>query len=269
MKLNRFIYSTDENPNYIYSWPLVSKITRKIFDCDISLAFITNKNEDDTLVQRMKEFGNVHLFKIIDGMPIGNQAKVSRMFTATLYPDEVCVLNDVDLLPLQKDFLVNLLDAVPSNGLAAIGRNAYDGASEIGLSGKFPMIYTSAMGKIFKEIVNPNDLSYEKTLKQWINMRIIDHKEAINNSHDCFSDESLLRALIHLWRDNNRVIYLNRPDFIGMRATKRIDRANWNIDKEILNNNGYIDAHLPKPLNIDMLKIIMEHFNLLSKDIIL
>lgn len=266
MKIDRFIYSTDENPNYIYSWPLVSKVTKKIFDCDVSLAFITDRCDDDKLVDRMKEFGNVHLFKTMCSIPIGNQAKVSRMYTATLYPEEVCVLNDVDLLPLQKDFLINLLHIVPDDCLAAIGRNAYDNSAE---AGKFPMIYTSAKGKIFNEIINKNNLPYEETLNQWVDIKIIDYKESINGQHYNFSDESLLRALIHLWDNKNKVVYLDRNDFVGMRATKRIDRANWRINQKALNENYYIDAHLPKPLNVDMLLPVLEHFNISKEEIIL
>lgn len=266
MKIDRFVYSTDENPEYMNSWPLVAQVTKKIFGCKVSLAFITNKNKDDELVKKMKNFGEVFLFKTINGIPVGNQAKVSRMYVSTFYPKEICVVNDVDLLPLQKDFLMRLLENIPNDHMAAIGRNAYDNSLE---AGKFPMIYTSAMGKTFKEIINPNNLNYEDTLKQWINLRVIDRKESINNPHSSFSDESLLRALIYLWKDKNRVVYLDRPDFVGMRATKRIDRANWSIDENILNNRGYIDAHLPKPLRIDMLFPILAHFNLEIGEILL
>ena len=33
-------------------------------------------------------------------------------------------------------------------------------------------------------------------------------------------------------------------------AFERIDRGNWKIDKELLKSGSYIDAHLPRPLNI-------------------
>ena len=232
MKIDRFVYSTDENPEYMNSWPLVSMVTKKIFGCKVSLAFITNRNEDELIV-KMRKFGEVFLFKTIDGIPVGNQAKASRMFLATLYPEEICVINDVDLLPLQKDFLVGLLDGLPDDYLVTVGRNAYHNSLE---EGKFPMIYTSAKGKIFKEIINPNNLGYIDTLGQWMHTNVIDHKEAISKPFTVFSDESLLRALIYSWKNKHRVVYLDRPDFVGMRETRRIDRANWHIDKTMLNN---------------------------------
>lgn len=265
MKIERFIYSTDENPNYIYNWPLVSKITKKIFNCNVSLAFITNRCENDRLVNRMKEFGEVYTFKTIDVIPVGNQAKVSRMYLASTYGSEICVLNDIDLFPLQKDFLENLLYDVPNDCLAAIGGNAFK--KHIGF-GKFPMVYTSASGNTFKEIINPDDLKYEDLLKKWMDMKIFDGQEAINSPHNIFSDESLLRALISFWKNKNKIIKLDRNDFIGMRAQKRIDRVNWKIDSSILNNN-YIDAHVPRPFNIDLLFPILEYFNISKEEIIL
>lgn len=259
MKIDRFIYSTNENANYVYCWPVVSQITRKLFGCKITLAFITNKNEKDVVVKRMKEFGEVILFKPIDGILTGNQAKVSRMLLATHYPQEVCVINDVDLIPLQRQFLTSIIEPIDNHFLVAIGRNAYVNSSE---AGKFPMVYTTGTGEMFKDVINSQNLSYEKAIKQWIGLRVIDEREAINSPPDRFSDESLLRALILRYAHKDKIIYIDRPDFCGMRAKKRVDRSNWNIDLNKLHSGWYIDAHLPRPLNANYDKVekILEFF---------
>jgi len=253
MKINRFIISTNENENYIHCWPIVSQITKKLFNCPSTLAFITNRNNDDSLVKKFKQFGDVVLFTPIEGIPTGNQAKVARMYLATKYQDEICVINDVDIMPLQSNFLTNKVLPIENNKIVAIGANAYRNTKD---DGKFPMIYTTALGKTFEEVINPKKMSYKDLLLSWKHTKQIDGKEIISNSPDKFSDESLLRSLISDWKErDDRVVYLNR-NFDGYKAVERIDRINWSVDINKLKKWWYIDAHLPRPLNTNMSKII-------------
>ena len=99
-------------------------------------------------------------------------------------------------------------------------------------------------------------------------MNIFDKKESINNMPYDFSDESLLRALISIWR-NKKIIYLDREDFIGMRAKKRIDRSNWLIDKELLNIKYYIYAHMPTVFDVKKICLILKHFDIKESEVIL
>jgi len=63
-------------------------------------------------------------------------------------------------------------------------------------------------------------------LSSWCSIvdNTIDGKESINQSHSNFSDESLLRYLIKETKSEDLFKHFHREDFVGMRATKRIDR---------------------------------------------
>jgi len=255
MKIDYFIYSTNENPNYVYCWPLVAQITKKLFGSKVALAFITERDEMDSLVTFFRQFGEIYLFKSIIGIPTGNQAKVTRMYLASTFND-VCCLNDVDILPLQNNFLTTKLDPLSTENFVTIGANAYNGTSD---AGKFPMIYTTAKGCTFQNLINPKSLSYLDLLKSWCGIKKFDDKESVNNDPAYFSDESLLRLLISNWPEKSKVIYLNR-NFIGYRAVERIDRIDWGIDLNKLKTGWYIDAHLPRPLNGNLINPLKEYF---------
>ncbi|MGD0342911.1 MAG: hypothetical protein ABSA76_14505 [Bacteroidales bacterium] len=256
MKIDYFIYSTNENVNYIYCWPLVAQVTTKLFGCKVALAFITEREKTDPLVKFFQQFGEVYLFKAIEGIPSGNQAKVTRLYLASILSDVICCLNDVDILPLQSLFLTEKLNLIPSEKFVTIGANAYKKTVD---TGKFPMIYTTARGEIFKNLINPQNLSYISLLQSWCGLKKFDNKESLNNIPSCFSDESLLKLLISNWSDKLKVVYLDR-NFIGYKAVERIDRVDWNIDMNKLKAGWYIDAHLPRPLKSNLIKPLTEYF---------
>ena len=260
MNIDKIITTTTEDPNYIQCWPLTAQLAKHWFDCEVILGFITDRSEDDPVVENLRKYGTVKLFKPIEGIPEANQAKVTRMYLATLYPDNICTLNDVDIAILQDKFLLNSLQPVPKNNIAAIGANAYMGGED---RGKFPMIYTSALGTTFKEIVNPNDYDYETLLKTWIGSRVVDHKEDISSHPSKFSDESLLRALLSIWDKPNRVTHIHR-NFRGCTAIERIDRIHWAAKTDLLKDDWYIDAHLPRPLlsHRNQIQPILDRFNI-------
>ena len=253
MKITRFITSTNENENYLYCWPLVAQVTKKLFGCRISLGFITSRSKEDPLVDYFREFGEVWVFNPIDGIPQGNQAKVTRLYMASMYTagstntsdNDICCINDVDILPLQSKFLIDGVKDIPNDRLVAIGANAFLNTVD---KGKFPMIYTTAESSIFDGLINPDNFDYVDLLQSWKGLKKFDGMESIDNDPKRFSDESLLRLLIDKWSNKDKVFHVDR-NFIGYRAVERIDRANWQIDENKLRNGWYIDSHLPRPLN--------------------
>jgi len=246
MQITRFITSTNEWENYLYCWPLVAQVTKKLFGCETTLGFITTRSNEDPLVNYFRKFGEVQIFAPIDGIPSANQAKVTRLYLASSKPyGDVCCINDVDILPLQNNFLIGCLSEAPEDSLVAIGANAFLNTVD---SGKFPMIYTTAKSLTFLELINPMRMPYSVLLNSWKGLRKFDGREDLSNDSKAFSDESLLRLLIDRWDGKDRIFHRDR-NFIGYRAVERIDRARWHIDRNKLENMWYIDAHLPRPLN--------------------
>jgi hypothetical protein len=259
----RIITTTNEIDLYIDFWPTVAQNWINYLGFDkISLGFITNRSEDDELVIRMREFGEVILFKPLDNIPSGNQSKATRMYLASQYENDYCILADIDMYLLNIELSNHWFSKVNDSNLLAIAPNAYYNTPE---QGKFPMYYTTAKGSTFKEFVNPNNLEYKDLFNSWSGIRIFDNKESITNPFIHYSDESMMRALLSKWERKNDIIFIEREDFYKMRASKRIDRSYWQqFDENIMNNNGYIDCNPLRPLrnNIEKVSPILEYMKL-------
>lgn len=240
---DRVVLSCNEDPKYIGFWPVVSMAWQKLFDCEVSLAFLTNRSQEDDMVNRMEEFGEVVTFHPIEGIPQPNLAKVIRHILASNYGEDRCVINDIDLLPLQRDYLQGILSKSKGSTLITTGKDLYKDKEE----GKFTMGYLSAYGHVIRQVINPQNLGYEDLVESWIGLRVFDDKEDIssrihNEKPESFSDESLWRALLINYE--RPVIHCPR----GFSDDQCIDRSRWNhwtMDK--LKGGHYVEAHLPRP----------------------
>lgn len=247
---DRVVLSSNEDPKYLDFWPIVSNVWRKLFDVEVSLAFLTNRENSDPFIKDLREHGDVVLFKPVGTIPQPNLAKVIRHILATAYRDERCQIHDIDFLPLQTEYINNLLKTTSGSTLVTTGKELYKGAEE----GKFQISYMTANGSVFKDIVNPENMFYADLIDSWIGLKIFDDKEDIFNrihheNPNCFSDESLFRALLS---ENPHVsLHCNR----GFTSEQCLDRANWALDETKLKSGQYVEAHLPRPYNANSERI--------------
>jgi hypothetical protein len=232
------------------------------------LSLITNKEEKQW--EWMREFGEVIRVKENPEIPSGNWAKLARWWLYFKYEDELGIVSDMDMLPLQRDYFTELPGDYNSDKHLIL-KGTYD----MSQSGKFPGCYMMATGKVWKDILKPDE--YEDIFewaRQYYNYRLYDHKEALTTPYSIFSEESLMRAVVLQWDPyGEKTIRLTRPGgwFHGIKSTSlRVDRSQWpqkkgwelmgfTPDKKYPNNLArpdhpppnegyYIDAHLPRPL---------------------
>jgi hypothetical protein len=251
MKLfDRIVLSCNEDPKYIGFWKPISLAWQKLFDVQVTLAFLTHREQEDDLVVSMGEFGEVVTYKPFPDIPQPNLAKMIRHIQAGTYGDERVLINDIDLLPLQSKYLTKILEKTTGQTLITTGRDLYHGKEE----GKFTMGYLCGNGSVFREIINPNQLSYFDLIDSWIGLKVFDDKEdiasRIHHEHpDTFSDESLWRALLINYE--RPVLHVPR----GFKDDQNIDRANWQYDSKKLYAGHYVEAHLPRPFSAHQEKI--------------
>jgi hypothetical protein len=268
----RIITTTNENDTYIQFWPTMAQNWRNFCGMEkITLGFITEREDDDPLVIEMRKYGEVILIKPLNGIDNGVQAKVTRLYLSTQYPDDYCLIADIDMYVLNSDFVWDhWFSKIEENKLLAIGGNSgcYTGEHV----GHFPMAFTTAKSNIWKEVINKENLSYEDLLNSWKGMNVFRAAESTSNKFGAFSDESLLRGLIGLWDNYNNRLAFNHPkvkhtqrdDWRGCIAVRRIDRIKWGIDINNLNNGYYIDSQPVRPFNnnIDKLKPILNYLGI-------
>jgi len=237
---NRIILSTDDNDMYRSFWPIVAKAWKKLFDVKVSLAYVTNSPKPE-LLKKMREYGDVFVYTPVKDVPVGNQAKMARFFLAAEeYPDEVCMVNDIDTAPLNRDYFIRVLEDRRADHLLAVGAELYVGTPH---EGKFPIGEITAEGDVFKRIVNPKGLDFDKYINSFKKISEYDHKEDISVPSSVFSDESLLRVLIS--RSNVPVIHTPRNVNI---AEDWIDRSWWRVDEVKLQSGGYVLVNFLRPL---------------------
>ena len=240
MIVDHLVLSTNDDPRYYEFWPVVSQAWKKLFpEINLVLAYVSY-NEDR--VPELEKYGKVVHYYPLDGIPVQNQAKVSRMFAMSLL-DGYVMMNDIDIMPLSRDYTEYCCSFIEKDKITCIGTDTYEGSTE---AGKFPISYFCGDSAAISEVVNPEGLTYSELLNSWVGMKDIDHKEDISRNIDpenpeCFSDESLIRALINRWEGKD-----TRVNRVPRRLTHGGDalcRANWNIEKGM----KYFHAHMPRP----------------------
>ena len=244
MSFERIVLSTDENENFIYFLPLVAAAWKKFFPkVEVDVAFVTSRFNADPLVLEMRKYANVKIFHKLEGYPSGNLAKVARFYLATTKTDSVCMIEDMDTIPLQTKFFADRTSQREEGKLLAVGAEVLKGTDH---EGKFPISTMTAEASTFMNMLNPKKLSFPELVASWRNLRIFDHKEDITNPASSFSDESLMRALISRWdKDSSRVTHVDRAIDIH---NEWIDRSWWSIDEFRLSEGGYVTCNMLRPL---------------------
>lgn len=224
VKIDRVILGCDANPMYLEFWPLVAKTWTEIVGVRPTLALIASKEVyiDETL-------GDVIRFEPIANIPTSFQAQIMRLLLPAYFENEVCIISDMDMIPLQRDFFVNNVSTCPDDSFIIFN----DRGRYIGNSPEYLMCYIVAQGKTFKEIFCLSDTTeIPDRLCQWY-MRNLGWT----------SDQQILFEAVNNWQHyNSRVIKL------GYAEPQRIDRAFWHYNKDLVRTRKhYVDSHLLRP----------------------
>ena len=222
-KIDRVIVATNSNPLYAQFWPIVARFWKDVVGVQPTLAFIEDgpADLDETL-------GDVVRFKPIPGVSPGVQAQAMRLLLPTLFPEEGCILSDIDMIPLQKEYFTELVKDAPQDAFIVYRPTAYAPSYK-----RYPMCYVAAQGKTFKEIFNEHDRPFHELINEWIGYR-----------WGFCTDELVMHKLLHAWPQfEKKCIKLAHE----MHPQQRIDRSDWRYDKKLLKKRWYIDSHMVRP----------------------
>lgn len=240
MKLpfDKVVVSSDDSPVFLNFWPIVCASWKKYFGITPTLAFVSNRDENDHLVRRLKSCGEVVLVPEVENIPRANQAKIARFYVASKLKDQVCLIEDIDTVPLKPDYVLDRLSKRESGKILAIGREIHVEP------GKFPISNVTSEGENFAKLFNPHELGFKEFVESLIGLKVFDRKEDPSNSPDRFSDESLIRALVKI---NNVEDLMQHIDRNSDPMVDWIDRSWWRIDEERLRNNSYTSCNFIRP----------------------
>lgn len=196
----------------------------------------------------MQYHEDITILKEIQGIKSANQTKIARLFLASLQGNDVCMIQDIDLIPLTREYTKKILGFRKPNEYLCVGGSIYAGTKD---DGKFPMAFFTTEGKNFQSLCNPENVPWERFVNQFIGMKIFDNQEDITSQIDnrdpmCFSDESLVRALFKLRNINrNHIHHVSR--FMDEIEMNRLDGCYWNFSKQKLEAGVYYEAHALRP----------------------
>ena len=248
MGFHQVILSCNEDPVYMEFWPLVSWAYKKIFpEATVHLAYLTLQNTDNGYAD---EHGKITSFNPLPGIPEFAQAKMIRYILASQQGDDVCYIDDIDLFPLSRPFILSKTNNRKKGHLLCVGGEVYDNI------GSYPASQMTAEGNVWKQLINPHNKTYSELWDEWKNTpTMFDRREnpcIVTNwdKDDYFSDERLIRRLLHLNPVPKQEMergYTNYLDATIDRHTFKSNENFWEYDREKLKNHGYVNAHGIRP----------------------
>lgn len=228
MKIDTVILSSNDNPNYIQFWPIVSEAW-SLMGVEPILIY--------TGEQKLNLKGNVINFfsKNIDSSFV---AQNIRILYPSLLDGNTCLVSDIDNLPLSKKYFVDSVlnfnddsfiiyrpDACPPNMIS--------------------MMWNAASSSTWKEIFNiDSEKNLEKNLKKWYTK-----KYAIEGTA-WYTDQIKLRKYVNKFSKKNksRIVELDDTELGFFRFNRNRLEKHFNMIQENPNLE-FTDFHMPRPFS--------------------
>lgn len=219
--IDRVILSCNNDPLYIEFWPVVAPLWQAM-GIRPTLALI---GDEDCVVD--ETLGDVIRFDPIPGVPESLHSQAIRLFLPCLFPEDGCIISDIDMIPILKDYYVDGAAFCPDEGFVVFRDKV-----EHYCMHKYPMCYIAAKGKIFGSVFSVSN-------KEEIEDRILDF---LDYDLGWNTDELLLYQFLDEWEKKGGNLVK-----LGYGLGPRLDRGNWKLDFLTLKVFDYIDCHCPRP----------------------
>jgi len=256
MKIDKVIVSCDDS-HYQYFWPVVAQVCKKVLNITPVL-FRVGEHDSDFYSDGN---GIVKYVKKLDSIPTSTQGQLLRLFATKFFPDQVCLISDIDMMLLSKEYFIENLKQYSEDSYVILTSDGYDlerkECRDLFDFQVYPICYHAAKGKIFTEILEIED-SFEEFVNKVFNFRVNNKKEwysdeiylssKINEKHEKYEFHKLKRGYEENFYVPTRIEKYNFP--VDFRANDEMRETNLrvgNYDKEKLNNGYYIDCHCVRP----------------------
>ena len=224
-KITRVILSANNDSMYLDFWPYTAKAWKQLIGIKPTLALI-----GDETVKVDESLGDVIRFKPIPGVPTGLHAQLIRLLVPAYFPNEYCIISDIDQLPIKKSYFIDQVRSIANDKFIVYNNWCY------GKVRRFPMCYVAAQGKTFRELFRINtEQDIPKIIKHWASLG-----KGFN------TDELVLYTTLVTWKQyTKRCVKLN--DTLGPNDNRRINSKTWEYTPELVRQKYYVDARLLRP----------------------
>jgi len=260
------LMSVNYNPTYFQFIPLTMSVWRK-FGFKTILTLVTDRPKKDW--EWMYDYADqIRHYPTRPDLNEGIWTKIARFFSYYETPDDLYCISDIDLIPLKKSYYDKLF-SYPEDLIVSDSPFSHPCwlTKPCPPDPQFPGAYLVAKGKIWKEIVDPQNLGNEGMVESFKHTYKYEKSEDILQPYNVFSEDTLMRRLIYNWNpDKSRIRFLNRGYCLigNPYALKRIDRGNWHFDEKLLYEDYYIDSHCLRPLegNVNRIAPLIEYLEI-------
>jgi len=241
MDVKRIIVSADDS-QFVEFLPAVYSAWKKFFpEIRLTLAFLSDREHDDPIFDALRKYADLYVYNSIDGIPVPNQAKMIRYICATQFEDEVVSVEDIDTIPLQREWFEKKFSERKPGTMLRVGKEVFYNTI---FDDKMPISTMTAEGHVWKSLINPLSLSYNDLMNSWKTplLKTKDNKQNFGNKPEVFSDESLIQCL--MWETKTPETFVFRDVNIHK---DWIDRSFWKVDVDKLNRGEYICCNFLRP----------------------
>jgi hypothetical protein len=221
--------STNDNPTYLQFAELVARAWRRFFpEVKVALGVVTKEPVAPGIQEWLAGCYDIVSFAQTD-LPTPNASKWYR-YNLAAHLEGVSLIHDIDSVPLQRQYTVDLLSKRKPGHLLCVGGEVY---TQPGEGGKFQASHMTGEARLFAAVTG--DDAYGEP--------IFDHKEPLSADPSVFSDESLMRAQLHR---HPEVPVQHVPRGVDI-YRDWIDRSWWAVDPERLWKGEYVECNLLRP----------------------
>ncbi len=225
LELKRVILSTNNDPMYIQFWPVVAKLWQAM-GLRPTLALVAH--EDCTIDTSL---GDVIRFDPLPDLPESLQAQALRLMLPTLFPNDGCLIADIDMLPVSYTYFREGAAKAPNRAFVVYRNKAYQ-------EHKWPMCYVAARGNVFKSIFGVSKIEEFPALLRTMAAA----------GFGWNTDEIMMYRYVKKWEKANKGSVVR----LGHRVGPRLDRSTWENQMQTFQAtpsliSNYIDCHCPRP----------------------
>jgi len=234
----KVLMSCDDNPFYYEFWNDVSHMWKNVFGFEPVLFYISD--EDNRFLS--EDNGTIIRIPKIKNVPVYLQAQTARIYFAKMFKDDVCLLSDIDIIPIDKSFfnVETILKNVKKDEFFHLNPTKRE-------FGQFPMCYYVAYGNTYEKMFNDNTWEefINKIIKYDFNAKKLGFMlpKHLEDKQLWFSDELFLHSEI---AKNSLKINLNNKIIL---PNERLDREQL-LSPASENVKQYVDCHMPRPFSM-------------------
>lgn len=224
LELKRVILSTNHDPTYIQFWPIVAPLWEAM---GLRPTLILVAGEDCAIDTSL---GDVIRFPPVPDLTEALQTQALRLLVPTLFPEDGCLIADIDMLPISRSYFFEGANPSPTTAFLVYRDRAYQDA-------KWPMCYVAAPGYVFRWIFGVSHIAeFAPLLRKWAALGL-----------GWNTDEFVMYAYVTEWEKKGGLVFR-----LGQGVAPRLDRNCWERQMNFLKTGRldvgmFIDCHCPRP----------------------